>query len=252
MRLLGLIGYPLAHSFSKKYFTEKFEKERLTDCAYENFPIVSIDKIRSILQNYPQLKGLNVTIPYKEQVIPFLDEVSETVKAIQACNCIKIFNGKLFGHNTDVPAFERSLKRARPDDSVGQELQSHHNKALILGTGGSAKAVEFVLKKLNIDYRHVSRKASGEKLSYEQVTPSIIEECNLIINTTPLGMFPDIAMAPSIPYEALTSKHFLFDLIYNPEKTFFLQRGEEKGATIKNGMEMLILQAEESWRIWNS
>ena len=243
MRLFGLIGYPLAHSFSKKYFTEKFEKERLTDCAYENFPIVSIDKIKSILQNYPQLKGLNVTIPYKEQVIPFLDEVNETVKAIQACNCIKIFNGKLLGHNTDVPAFERSLKR---------ELQSHHNKALVLGTGGSAKAVEFVLKKLNIDHRYVSRKASGEKLSYEQLTPSIIEECNLIINTTPLGMFPDIAMAPSIPYEALTSKHFLFDLIYNPEKTLFLQRGEEKGAAIKNGLEMLILQAEESWRILNS
>ncbi len=243
MRLFGLIGYPLAHSFSKKYFTEKFEKERLTDCAYENFPIISIDKLTSIFQNYPQLKGLNVTIPYKEQVIPFLDESSETVKSINACNCIKILNGKFIGHNTDAIAFERSLKK---------ELHPHHKKALILGTGGSAKAVEFVLKKLNIGYRYVSRKPGGEILSYEQVTQSVIEEYNLIINTTPLGMFPDLSMVPAIPYEALTPKHFLFDLIYNPEKTLFLQRGEEKGSTIKNGMEMLILQAEESWRIWNS
>lgn len=243
MRLFGLIGYPLAHSFSKKYFTEKFESERLTDCAYENFPIISIDKFRSILQNYPQLKGLNVTIPYKEQVISFLDEASETVKAINACNCIKIFNGKLTGHNTDAIAFERSLAK---------ELQSHHKKALILGTGGSAKAVEFVLRKLDIEYRYVSRKAIGENLSYDQVTPTVIEEYSLIINTTPLGMFPDLSMLPQIPYDALTPKHFLFDLIYNPEKTLFLQRGEERGATIKNGMEMLILQAEESWRIWNS
>ena len=243
MRLFGLIGYPLAHSFSKKYFTEKFEKERLADCAYENFPIVSIEKFKSILQNYPQLKGLNVTIPYKEQVISFLDETSETVKAINACNCIKFFNGKLIGHNTDAIAFERSLQK---------ELQPHHKKALILGTGGSAKAVEFVLKKMNIECRAVSRKEGEENLSYGQVTPSMIEEYRLIINTTPLGMFPDIAHAPLIPYEALTNEHFLFDLIYNPEKTLFLQRGEEKGATIKNGLEMLIVQAEESWRIWNS
>jgi shikimate dehydrogenase len=243
MRLFGLIGYPLAHSFSKKYFTEKFEKEMLSDCAYENFPIISVEKFTSILQNYPQLKGLNVTIPYKEQIIPFLDEASETVKAIGACNCIKIFNGKLIGHNTDTTAFERSLKK---------ELQPNHKKALILGTGGSAKAVEFVLRKLNIEYRYVSRKSTGENLTYEQVTPSVIEEYELIINTTPLGMFPDISMVPLIPYDALTAKHFLFDLIYNPEKTLFLQRGEEKGATIKNGLEMLVIQAEESWRIWNS
>ena len=243
MRLFGLIGYPLAHSFSKKYFTEKFENERLSECAYENFPIISIDKFKSILQNYPQLKGLNITIPYKEQVISFLDETSETVKSINACNCIKIFNGKLTGHNTDAIAFEKSLVK---------ELQPHHKKALILGTGGSAKAVEFVLKKVNIEYRYVSRKSRGEILSYEQVTPAVIEEYTLLINTTPLGMFPDLSMLPIIPYEALTPKHFLFDLIYNPEKTLFLQRGEEKGASIKNGMEMLILQAEESWRIWNS
>lgn len=215
----------------------------LTDCAYENFPIISIEKFPSILQNYPQLKGLNVTIPYKEQVIPFLDEASETVKAIQACNCIKIHNGKLSGHNTDAIAFEKTLQK---------ELRPHHNRALILGTGGSAKAVEFVLKKLKIAYRNVSRNASGENLSYDQVTPALIEEYNLIINTTPLGMFPDISMLPRIPYDVLTPNHFLFDLIYNPEKTLFLQRGQEKGATIKNGLEMLIIQAEESWRIWNS
>ena len=243
MRLFGLIGYPLSHSFSKRYFTEKFEKERLVDCAYENFPIVSIEKIKTILQNFPTLKGLNVTIPYKEQVIPFLDDANHIVKEIRACNCIKISNGKLFGYNTDVLAFEKSLKK---------DLQTHHNKALILGTGGSAKAIEFVLKKNNIEYRHVSRKTSGEKLSYEQITDAIIEECTLIINTTPLGMFPDVSKFPSIPYDALSSKHFLFDLVYNPAKTLFLQKGEEKGATIKNGLEMLILQAEESWRIWNS
>jgi shikimate dehydrogenase len=250
MRLFGIIGYPLAHSFSKKYFTEKFEKERLTDCAYENFPIVSIDKINSILQNYPHLKGLNITIPYKEQVLPFLDEMSDTVSAIQACNCIKILNGKLSGHNTDVPAFEKSLSKGLLGER--KDLSSHHKKALVLGAGGSAKAVEYVLKKMNFEYKTVSRKAGDDRLTYEQVTTSLLEEYTLLINTTPLGMFPDISMAPAIPYEALSSKHFLFDLIYNPEKTLFLQRGEEQGATIKNGMEMLILQAEESWWIWNS
>lgn len=242
MQLFGLIGYPLAHSFSKKYFTEKFEKERLADYAYENFPVISVDKIKAILQNHPELKGLNVTIPYKEQVIPFLDEMNEMVKETGACNCIKISNEKLLGYNTDIIAFERSLKK---------NLQPHHSKALILGTGGSAKAVKYVLKKIDIPFLSVSRKVSEENLSYEQITPALLSEYHLIINTTPLGMFPDIAHAPSIPYDALTPQHFLFDLIYNPEKTLFLQKGEERGAMIKNGYEMLILQAEESWRIWN-
>ncbi|HVT84523.1 MAG TPA: shikimate dehydrogenase [Chitinophagaceae bacterium] len=242
MRLYGLIGYPLAHSFSKKYFTEKFEKEGFYNCRYENFPIVSIDKVKAVLELNPELKGLNVTIPYKEQVIPYLSEANDIVQQIKACNCIRIVDEKLFGYNTDVIAFERSLKK---------ELQPYHNKALILGTGGAAKAVAFVLEKLDIEYRYVSRKSSSQNLTYDQVTRAIINDHLLIINTTPLGMLHHIVEIPLLPYDALSSKHFLFDLIYNPEKTLFLKKGEERGAVIKNGYEMLVIQAEESWRIWN-
>ena len=241
--MFGLIGYPLTHSFSKKYFTEKFEREGLSDCLYENFPIISIDKLKLVLQQNPRLKGLNVTIPYKENVITFLNESGEIVKKIEACNCIKITDGKLYGYNTDVIAFERSLTK---------ELKSHNKKALVFGTGGSAKAVKYVLEKLNIEFRNVSRKPSEKNLSYNHVTPAIISEYKLLINTTPLGMYPNVAVFPLIPYEALTPEHFLFDLIYNPAKTLFLQKGEEKGATTKNGYEMLVMQAEESWKIWNS
>ena len=243
MRLYGLIGYPLAHSFSKKFFTEKFERERLIDCRYDNFPIISIEKFPTVLAQNKDIKGLNVTIPYKEQVISFLDESNPVVNEIKACNCIKIVDGKLKGYNTDVVAFETSLKKL---------LQTHHTKGLILGTGGAAKAVAFVLKKLNIEFKYVSRKASPDVLTYEQIASEIIDEHTLIINTTPLGMFPNADAMPPIPYELITGKHFLFDLIYNPEKTFFLKKGEEKGAIIKNGYEMLVLQAEESWRIWNT
>lgn len=243
MRLYGLIGYPLGHSFSKKYFTEKFEREGLYNCSYENYPIVSIEKLKGILEANPGLKGLNVTIPYKEQVIPFLDELNVVVQKIQACNCIKIVDGKFYGYNTDVIGFEQSLKK---------QLQSYHTKALILGTGGAAKSVAFVLEKLQVEFRFVSRKASLQNLSYEQVTPSILSTHLLIINTTPLGMFPHVAEIPFLPYDTLTPKHFLFDLIYNPAKTSFLQKGEDRGALIKNGYEMLAIQAEESWKIWNS
>jgi len=243
MRIFGLIGYPLTHSFSKKYFTEKFEREGLSDCLYENFPIVSIDKLKLVLQQNPRLKGLNVTIPYKEDVIAVLNESGEIVKKIGACNCIKIVDGKLYGYNTDAIAFERSLIK---------ELKSDNKKALVLGTGGSAKAVKYVLEKLNIEHRNVSRKPSEQNLSYNQVTPSIISEYKLIINTTPLGMYPNVAVFPLIPYDAMTPEHFLFDLTYNPAKTLFLQKGEERGAGTKNGYEMLVMQAEESWRIWNS
>lgn len=237
-----MIGYPLAHSFSKKYFTEKFEKEGFYNCRYENFPIVSIDKVKAVLELNPELKGLNVTIPYKEQVIPYLSEANDIVQQIKACNCIRIVDEKLFGYNTDVIAFERSLKK---------KLQPYHNKALILGTGGAAKAVAFVLEKLHIEYRYVSRKSSSQNLTYDQVTRAIINDHLLIINTTPLGMLHHIVEIPLLPYDALSSKHFLFDLIYNPEKTLFLKKGEERGAVIKNGYEMLVIQAEESWRIWN-
>jgi len=243
MRLFGLIGYPLFQSFSKKFFSEKFEREGLTDCRYESFSIPSISELTTILKENPLLCGLNVTIPYKEQVLSFLHEKSELVKKIKACNCIKIENGKLTGYNTDAPAFEQSLK---------EKLQPHHTKALILGTGGAAKAVEFCLEQLNIAYKYVSRKPSAKNFSYEQLTDAIMEEYTLIINTTPLGMHPNVVEAPPIPYHALNQKHYLFDLVYNPAKTLFLQKGEDQEAVIKNGYEMLVLQAEESWRIWNS
>ena len=242
MHQFGLIGYPLTHSFSKKFFTEKFEKENLMDCRYDTFSIPSIDDLPGILKSNPELRGLNVTIPYKENVLSFLDEKTALVKKIKACNCIKINNGKLSGHNTDAPAFEQSLK---------EKLQPHHTKALILGTGGAAKAVEYSLRQLNILYKYVSRKPSAKSFSYEQLTESVMLEYTLVINTTPLGMHPNIVEAPQIPYHALTPQHYLFDLIYNPEKTLFLQKGEKQGAAIKNGYEMLVLQAEESWRIWN-
>ncbi|MFI5129262.1 MAG: shikimate dehydrogenase family protein [Chitinophagales bacterium] len=243
MRLFGLIGYPLTHSFSRKYFSEKFEREGLDNCAYELYSISSINELRTVLEKHPDLEGLNVTIPYKEQVLSFLDEKDEVVKKIKACNCIQINSGKLKGHNTDVEGFERSFK---------QSLQPHHKNALILGTGGAAKAVEFVLKKLRITYKYVSRKPSVHNYSYEQLTGSIMSDHTIIINTTPLGTYPRVNEAPPVPYESLTSRHYLFDLVYNPEKSLFLQKGEQKGAIIKNGYEMLVIQAEESWRIWNS
>jgi len=242
MRLFGLIGYPLFQSFSKKFFSEKFEREGLADCRYESFSIPSISELTTILKENPRLCGLNVTIPYKEQVLSFLHEKSALVKKINACNCIKIADGKLTGHNTDAPAFEQSLK---------EKLQPHHTKALILGTGGAAKAVEFSLRQLKISYKYVSRKPSAKNFSYEQLTDVLMQEYTLIINTTPLGMHPNVVEAPPIPYHALNPKHYLFDLVYNPAKTLFLQKGEEQGASIKNGYEMLVLQAEESWRIWN-
>lgn len=242
MRLFGLIGYPLSHSFSKKYFTEKFEREGLSDCRYEQFSIANIDELKNVLEQHPDLCGLNVTIPYKEQVISYLDSRNEIVKKIKACNCIRIDQGKLKGYNTDVIGFEQSLKK---------NLRPHHTHALILGTGGAAKAVEYVLDKEGIKYKYVSRKPSAKSFSYEQLTPDLIGMYQLIINTTPLGMYPAVTEAPPIPYTSLTSSHYLFDLIYNPEKTLFLRKGEESGATISNGYEMLVTQADESWKIWS-
>ena len=243
MRLFGLIGFPLSHSFSKKYFTEKFEREGLNDCRYENFAIPSIDDLKKILSN-PELEGLNVTIPYKEKVIPFLFQASPVVKKIKACNCIRIKNGRLYGYNTDIAGFEKSLKK-----NWNPFLHSH---ALILGTGGSAKAVKYVLDKYDIKYKKVSRKPSADSYSYEQLTKNIISKYKLIINTTPLGMYPNVIEAPPIPYEFLTDEHFLFDLIYNPAKTLFLKKGEEQGAFIQNGYDMLVEQAEVNWKLWNT
>jgi len=243
MRLFGLIGNPLTHSFSKKYFTAKFEREGLTDCRYDLFPISSIEELPKLLQENPDLCGLNVTIPYKEQVLSYLKEENELVQAIRACNCIDLQHGRLKGYNTDVLGFEQSL---------AQLWQPHHKKALILGTGGVSKAVRYILQKLGLSYRYVSRKPGVHSFSYEQLTPQVMEEYTLIVNTTPLGTYPNVTEAPQIPYEALTSSHYLFDMVYNPEKTLFLRKGEERGAVIKNGYDMLEIQADESWKIWNS
>lgn len=242
MRLYGLIGYPLSHSFSKKYFTEKFEREGLKDYQYELFPVSSIEELPQLLEKHPELCGLNVTIPYKEQVLSYLHSENELVKAIRACNCIDIRNGRLKGYNTDVIGFERSLL---------EQWQPHHKKALILGTGGVSKAVQYIMQKMGLAYRYVSRKPGVHNYSYEQLTSAIMQEYTLIVNTTPLGMYPNVTEAPLIPYEALTPRHYLFDMVYNPDKTLFLKMGEEKGAAIKNGADMLKIQADESWEIWN-
>jgi shikimate dehydrogenase len=242
MQKFGLIGFPLSHSFSKKYFTEKFLLESILDVSYELFPIENIMLLPDLLRSEPLLCGLNVTIPYKQQVMPFLDEVSAVVKEINACNCIKIENGKLIGYNTDVIGFEISLKK---------KLKPHHKKALILGTGGAAKAVEFVLRKNGIEYIQVSRNTSEAAISYSELDNETISEHHLIVNTTPLGMFPEIDKAPPISFTKIGASHYLFDLVYNPSETLFLKQGRLLGADTENGADMLIDQAEASWDIWN-
>ncbi|HSF46368.1 MAG TPA: shikimate dehydrogenase [Chitinophagaceae bacterium] len=240
MRKFGLIGYPLSHSFSKKYFSDIFSKEGI-DAEYNNYPIENISMVRSLLED-PLLEGINVTIPYKEAVISYLDELSEAVKEIGACNCIRIRDGRTKGFNTDVLGFDRSLSK---------KLRPVNDKALVLGTGGAAKAVCYVLRQRNIPFWQVSRKPKEGIISYADVTHAMIEEHRLLINTTPLGMYPNTNECPALPYEAITPDHYLYDLVYNPEKTLFLQKGEERGAVIENGHDMLIIQANESRKIWN-
>ena len=244
MRRFGLIGFPLSHSFSPAYFAKKFENEGHSDCLYEAFPIKSVEELTSLLLDKPDLEGLNVTIPYKKTVLPYLESYIEAVEKTGACNCIKIKNGKLTGYNTDVIGFEKSLL---------SNLTDAHNKALILGTGGSAAAVEFVLKKSGIQFLFVSRKSQPGKsiLTYDEISQNILNEYKLIINTTPLGMYPDVDECPDISYDYLTKDHYLYDLVYNPQQTLFLKKGAAKGAITKNGADMLIIQAEESWKIWN-
>lgn len=243
MQLYGLVGYPLGHSFSKKYFTDKFKREGLDDALYENFETKDLAGLKIKLGKEPRLKGLNVTIPYKSGIIPYLDSYDATVAKLNACNCIKIKNDKWIGSNTDVVGFERSFVK---------KWQPNQQHALILGTGGSSKAVEFVLQKLGISYLLVSReKIAPTIISYNQVGRNILEKHTIIINTTPLGMYPNVEEYPPINYDLVTSAYYLFDLIYNPEKTIFLKKGEARGARIENGYEMLVEQAEESWRIWN-
>ncbi|MBP9792938.1 MAG: shikimate dehydrogenase [Flavobacterium sp.] len=245
MNKLGLVGKNIGYSFSRNYFTQKFTKEGINHAfSYENFDIPSIQDFPEIIKNNPELIGLNVTIPYKEAIIPFLDELSENAKQIGAVNTIKIFpNGKLLGDNTDYFGFIKSLQPL---------LKSHHKKALILGTGGAAKAVAFGLHQLDIDFTFVSRIVNENTMGYEDLDEKTMTDFQIIINGTPLGTFPNTEVYPDIPYQYLNNNHIVYDLIYNPEKTTFLNNAAEKGAVIKNGHEMLVLQAEKAWEIWNS
>ncbi len=244
MKCYGVIGYPLGHSFSKKYFTEKFKQEGITDCSYQRFPLKTIDELKGLLVQYPGLLGLNITIPHKRSVLPYLTDASNIPAGLNACNCIKIVGEKIIGYNTDIIGFKNSLLPL---------LKTNHIHALILGNGGAAEAVKFVLEKLNISYTIVSRQIhDGVHLTYADLDENIIKENSLIINTTPVGTFPNINDSPAIPYQYLGVEHLLFDLVYNPEKTSFLQKGEKRGASIQNGYEMLVLQAEESWKLWNA
>lgn len=245
MKIYGLIGNPLSHSFSKKYFTEKFSNENINDCEYQNFEIKNLQKEIPELKNNPLLSGLNVTIPYKSDIITFLDTISAECSEINACNCIKIHNGRWSGFNTDVTGFEKSFV---------PHLQPHHKKALILGTGGSSKAVAYVLKKKGIEFLFVSRKkdVSSGVINYESISSLLMQEYSIIINTTPAGMFPNVEEYPPLPYEYISDKHYFFDLVYNPPKTVFLSKAETMGAAINNGSDMLSIQAEESWKIWNN
>lgn len=245
-KVFGLIGKTVSHSFSKSYFDEKFFREGLRDHHYELFPLNNIDEIETLIQETKGLSGLNVTIPYKEQVMEYLDEVDPAAKKIGAVNVIKIRDGKRKGFNTDMDAFYETVEKWLPKDRAFQ--------ALVLGTGGSSKSVQEALIKLNIPYKLVSREASKGHYTYKDLEKKkkIVSASNLVINTTPLGMHPNTNSMPPIDYELLTADHFVYDLIYNPARTLFLQKAEMRGATAKNGLEMLHVQAEKSWGIWNN
>lgn len=246
MQIYGLIGRTLSHSFSKNYFTDKFLKEEIKDCEYKLFELEDIKEIKNLINKQPELSGLNVTIPYKEGIIPYLHAIDPTAKKINAVNVIKITpDRKLIGYNSDYFGFRQSLISWLPQDRADI-------KALILGTGGAAKAVKTVLADLSIPFQIVSRTGSEENISYTTLKKEkvIIAESQLIINTTPLGMSPHISQKPDLDYYGISSSHYLYDLIYNPEETEFLRAGRKNGAKTKNGLEMLMLQAEKSWEIW--
>ena len=242
----GLIGVPLGHSFSISYFNEKFHNEGI-DAEYENYEIASIDSLPEILDTTPSLRGLNVTIPYKQEVMKYLDDLSPEARAIGAVNVIRVSHkgNKLYlkGFNSDVIGFTRSIESM---------LEPAHHKALILGTGGAAKAVDYGLKSLGLETLFVSRQSrKGKVITYDDVTPELIAEYNVIVNCTPLGMYPRTEECPQLPYEAMDQHTLLYDLIYNPDETLFMKKGREQGAITKNGLEMLLLQAFASWEFWH-
>ena len=244
MKTFALVGRNISYSFSRKYFAEKFAKEQIANCEYINFDIPTIEELPTLIRSTPTLAGMNVTIPYKEAILPLLDEQDDALIAIKACNTIKLLpSGKLKGYNTDYIGFR---------DSLVPYLKPHHHSALILGTGGASKAVAFALSQLGIPFQLVSRESSATAISYDELTKELIESHSLIINTTPLGTFPKTEAFPAIPYQWITSRHLLYDLIYNPERTTFLCKGAAQGATILNGYPMLVLQAEAAWKIWNN
>ncbi len=242
MRTYGLIGYPLSHSFSQHYFQEKFRKENITDASFSLFPIATIQQLPSLFTSHENLVGLAVTIPYKKEVISFLSSVNKVVTITGACNCIKKTDEGWMGFNTDVTGFKKSFTR---------HLKPQHTHALILGSGGAAAAVMYVLNKLKIKFTTVSRNPFAENISYQDLDESIMQSHKIIINCTPVGTFPASDEMPAIPYKYLTPQHYLFDMVYNPPITKFLCEGEKAGCTIQNGYEMLTIQAEENWRIWN-
>lgn len=246
MEKYGLIGYPLVHSFSIGYFNEKFKNENI-DAVYENYEIPAIEQLREIIETNPKLKGLNVTIPYKEKVISYLDSISPEAKEIGAVNVIKVIHrGKkttLKGYNSDVIGFTHSIEPL---------LEPFHKKALILGTGGASKAIDFGLKSLKLETLKVSRYDRPDAIRYDQITPEMMKEWNVIVNCTPCGMYPHSDECPPLPYEAMNGHTLLYDLIYNPDETLFMSNGKKYGATVKNGLEMLLLQAFASWEFWHS
>ena len=244
--LYGLIGYPLSHSFSKGYFAKKFEKEGVQDSYYEAFPIESVEQLPALIKRYPNLVGLNVTIPYKEKVIPYMKGLGAGAKAVGAVNTILIQEGAWMGYNSDIYGFSTSLAKAVDKHKLNIE------HALVLGTGGAAKAVKYALERDGMTASFVSRKAAAGVLTYDELNESTLEKYKLIVNTTPLGMSPNVDSFPNIPYHYIGENHLCFDLVYNPEATLFLQKAQQRGAYILNGLEMLHLQAEKSWEIWTT
>jgi shikimate dehydrogenase len=245
MKIYGLIGNPLGHSFSRKYFLEKFQHEGIKDSDYLNFELKDLRLEIAALKENPDLRGINVTIPFKTDIIKYLGRKSPEVAAINACNCIRIQNGIWEGFNTDIVGFERSFMTFK---------RPNQRKALILGTGGSSRAIAYVLKKAGIEFQFVSRNPNVSEgiISYSMLSPDLLREYTILINTTPVGMFPHVNDCPEIPFQFVGTEHYFFDLVYNPDPTRFLVLAASKGATVKNGSDMLAIQAEESWKIWNA